>query len=54
MKMKKIYVVIIPSQNLAFVIYDKNKIKQIIRELEAEKLSYYIKEKFLNKWFVEN
>jgi hypothetical protein len=45
MRNKKIYIVIVPRLNLSFTVYNLNQLQKIKRELEHEKLSYYIKEK---------
>jgi hypothetical protein len=44
MRVKKVYVIIVPSMNLEFRAYNLNQLKKLISQLQYEKLRYYIRE----------
>jgi hypothetical protein len=45
MRNKKIYIIVIPSLNLSFTVYNINQLMRLKKEIEHEGLKYYIKEK---------
>jgi hypothetical protein len=48
-KNKKIYYVYIPNLNQYFIVYSRNKLEKLIREIRSEGMSYYVKEYINNK-----
>jgi len=45
MRVRKVYIIVVPSLNLDFVAYNRNQLEKIKKQLEHENLRFYVQDK---------